>query len=154
MRLTKEAGEPAHSQGANSHLSQSQPAPDRSSQPPPPLFDGQPSRPLQTQQQRRSTAGLEEILNKPNLLLPDEGRLIKTVDEFAHQTSGLTVEQMEQVNSVLMDALWHTRGEWDRSKVLDELAVGFNGVMKDMQVAGQEFGLSSWGRSTQGSENV
>ena len=154
LYLTKEAGEPAYSQGANSHHSQSQPAPDRSSQPPPPLFDGQPSRPLLPQQQRRSTAGLEEILNKPNLVLPDEGKLGKAIAEFAHQTSGLTVEQMEQVNSVLMETLWQTRGEWDRGKVLEVLAVSFNGVMNDMQVAGQDFGPSSWGRSTQGSENV
>jgi hypothetical protein len=149
LTLIRPVPEPINSQNTNSNPSQPQfqALPERSSQPPVPLFDGRLS-------QRRSTAGLEDILNpqpKQNLVLPDENSLNKVIEEFAHQTSGLTIEQMEQVNSVVMDTLWQTRGEWDRSKVLNEMVGGFNAVIKDMQVAGQEFGPSSWGRSTQGS---
>ncbi|RMZ91465.1 hypothetical protein DV736_g1301, partial [Chaetothyriales sp. CBS 134916] len=145
-------GEPAYSQGVNSHPHNSQSAPERSSQPPVPLFALDHHHPSQAQQQqRRSTAGLEDILNpvvappKQNIILPDNARISKTVDEFAHQTSGLTVEQLEQVNSVLMDRLWQTRGDSNRIRVLDDLVTSFNAVMNDMQVAGQEFGAASWG---------
>ncbi|RMZ83452.1 hypothetical protein DV737_g1579, partial [Chaetothyriales sp. CBS 132003] len=84
-------------------------------------------------------AGLEDILNpvvappKQNIILPNDARISKTVDEFAHQTSGLTVEQLEQVNSVLMDRLWQTRGESNRIRVLEDLVTSFNAVMNDMQ---------------------
>ncbi|RMZ79383.1 hypothetical protein DV738_g3385, partial [Chaetothyriales sp. CBS 135597] len=104
----------------------------------------------------RSSGGIEisdtqDILNPvvtPPLTLPDDALLAKTMDEFARQTSGLTVEQLEQVNSVLMDRLWQTRDDSNRARVLEDLISSFNAVMKDMQIAGQEFDLPSWSAAT------
>ena len=54
------------------------------------------------------------------------------------------MEQLEQVNSILMDTLWRTRGEWNRPRVLDEVTKSFGEVIQDMEEAGQEFADSSW----------
>jgi len=64
--------------------------------------------------------------------------------DLSDKTSGLSVEQLEQVNSVLMDILWKTRGEWDRRVVLDEVVDGFNETLKDMRDVGQDLGSLSW----------
>ena len=122
---------------------------DRSSQPPVPLFDEINRAP---QSQERPNSQLRDILNpepQPSLTLPDANRLQNFHQDFADRTSGLTIEQLEQVNSVLMDTVWKTRGEWERGKVLDAVGDAFNDVMKDMSEAGQDFGPSSWGKSTQ-----
>ena len=141
--LTAATGYLPYSQGNASQ------GPDRSSQPPVPLFD-ETNRAPQSQERRNSQ--LRDILNpepQPNLTLPDETRLKNFHQDFADRTSGLTIEQLEQVSSVLMDTVWKTRGEWERGKVLDAVGVAFNDVMEDMSEAGQDFGPSSWGKSTQ-----
>ena len=82
---------------------------------------------------------------KPNLILPSDSSLNNTLLDLTDKTSGLSVEQLEQVNSVLMDVLWKTRGEWDRRVALDHVVEGFNRVLADMRQVGQEFGELSWG---------
>ena len=82
---------------------------------------------------------------KPNLILPSDSSLNNTLLDLTDKTSGLSVEQLEQVNSVLMDALWKTRGDWDRRVALDHVVEGFNEVLADMRQVGQEFGELSWG---------
>jgi hypothetical protein len=94
---------------------------------------------------------LQDILNpapaeiKPNLILPNATSVDNLLAEFAEKTSGLSIEQLEQVNSMLMDTLWTTRGEWDRNVVLEKTALVFNATLEDM---GEEqwLGDSSWGR--------
>lgn len=66
--------------------------------------------------------------------------------EVADQTSGCSLEQLEQVNSAMMDCVWHQRGEWNRTKVAVRVKEVFNEVMKDIEEM-QEFGPASWGRS-------
>ncbi|KIV85768.1 hypothetical protein PV11_01427 [Exophiala sideris] len=145
--LAGPAGRPTSSQG------QSQPA-ERSSQPPVPLFDGaaterRPSR------SNGGLSGLHDLLNppspsssalRPNLVQVEERKLDNFHAELRDQTSGLSVEQLEQVNSVLMDTLWKTRDQWDRGKVLEELSGKFNEVIDDMRKSGQEFEPGSWGK--------
>lgn len=80
----------------------------------------------------------------PNLQLPTQTALANTLVDLTDKSSGLSVEQLEQVNSVLMDILWKTRGEWDRRLVLQTLVEGFNEVLEDMKGAGQSFGELSW----------
>lgn len=58
--------------------------------------------------------------------------------ELTLRTSGCTVEQLEQINTRLMDCLWKKRGEWDRTKVAYSLQEEFNEVFQDMQ-QNQEF---------------
>ena len=137
------------SQAARPPNSQSQgQALDRSSQPPVPLFKDAQQQPRQTE--RRNSA-LQDILNpapseaKPNLILPTPTVVENLLVDFAAKTSGLSIEQLEQVNSMLMDTLWTTRGEWDRNKVLEKVAGVFNETLEDM--GGEQWlGDSSWGR--------
>ena len=87
---------------------------------------------------------------RPNLVQVEERSLDSFHAEITDKTSKLSVEQLEQVNSVLMDELWRTRGEWDRGKVLEDLTKAFNWVLDDMAEAGQEMASSgSWGKKTQ-----
>lgn len=156
--LMMKADNPQYSQGSPgnnnsaSHLrpigrpsSQGQ---ERQSQPPVPAFDAHPP----SQPPHRPSSQIQDLLNpspQPNLIQVEQRNLDNFHREVADKTSGLSVEQLEQVNSVLMDTLWQTRGEWDRGKVLSEISKAFNDVMLDMQASGQEFGPSSWGRKTQ-----
>ena len=121
---------------------------DRSSQPPVPLFKDVQQQPQSTE--RRNSA-LRDILNpapaepKPNLILPTPTVVENVLVDFAAKTSGLSIEQLEQVNSMLMDTLWTTRGEWDRTKVLEKVVAVFNETLEDMS-GEQWLGDSSWGR--------
>ena len=137
------------SQAARPRNSQSQgQGLDRSSQPPVPLFKD----PQQhTHQTERRNSALQDILNpapsevKPNLILPTPTVIENLLVDFAAKTSGLSIEQLEQLNSMLMDTLWTTRGEWDRTKVLETVAGVFNETLEDM--GGEQWlGDSSWGR--------
>ena len=85
------------------------------------------------------------VLPKPNLLSPDPRLLSIFHAELRDRTSGLSVEQLEQVNSVLMDHIWQSRGEYDRGAVLEGVTKAFGEVIRDMEEAGQEFAESSWG---------
>jgi Zn-dependent oligopeptidase len=58
---------------------------------------------------------------------------------MTQRTSGCSVEQLEQINTALMDFLWHTRSEWNRSKVAAGIQNTFNDVLEDMQAV-QEIG--------------
>ena len=69
-------------------------------------------------------------------------------DEITDRTSGFSVEQLEQVNSALMDVIWRTRGEWNRKEVAKEVGKSFNHVVADMKEVQQEFLPSSWGNNT------
>ena len=142
-------GEPQYSQQSNA--SQAARPPDRSSQPPVPLFSASQSQPTPPQQpQERRNSQLIDILNpapepEPNLILPNQTAVENLLGEFAAKTSGLSIEQLEQVNSMLMDTLWTTRGEWDRNEVLKRVAHVFNETLEDM--GGEQYlGDSSWGR--------
>ena len=151
--LTFFPGEPQYSQPSNGSqavrpLNSQGQAPDRSSQPPVPLFSA--SQQQQQQTERRNSA-IQDILNpappepKQTLILPDSAKVENLLGEFAAKTSGLSIEQLEQVNSMLMDTLWTTRGEWDRTKVLNKVAGVFNETLEDM--GGEQWlGESSWGR--------
>jgi hypothetical protein len=88
--------------------------------------------------------------SRPNLIQVEQHALANLHTEITDKTSGLSVEQLEQVDSVLMDTLWKTRGEWDRNKVKDSIAEAFHDVLGDMLDAGQRFGEMSWGKNGQG----
>ncbi|KAL2824521.1 hypothetical protein BDW59DRAFT_147457 [Aspergillus cavernicola] len=108
--------------------SQSQPK----SQPPVPLFDAS----------SRQPTGLQSLLNdedeSPTLII-DVDYVRDLHKEMTQRTSGCSVEQLEQINTALMDYLWHSRGEWNRSKVAAGIQHTFNDVLEDMQAV-QEIG--------------
>jgi ATPase family AAA domain-containing protein 2 len=132
---------PSQSQmSARPHFSQDQGGASQS-QPPVPAFAAAP---------RRSIGGadIQALLNPTeatHLVSVEKGLLENFHRDLTDKTSGLSVEQLEQVNSVLMDVLWKTRGDWDRRAVMDRVLEGFHEVVKDMQDAGQDFEESSWG---------
>lgn len=109
-------------------VSQSQPK----SQPPVPLFDGT----------SRQPTALQSLLNdhdeSPKLII-DHDYVRNLHKEMAQRTSGCSVEQLEQINTALMDFLWHTRSDWNRSKVAAGIQNTFNDVLEDMQTV-QEIG--------------
>ena len=113
--------------------------------------------PVDTRSHRPSNASrIDDLLNpsvspqrgpsRPNLIQVEQHALQNLHTDITDKTSGLSVEQLEQVNSVLMDTLWRTRGEWDRSVVMERIAEAFYEVLKDMEGVGQDLGEMSWGR--------
>jgi SpoVK/Ycf46/Vps4 family AAA+-type ATPase len=102
------------------------------SQPPVPLFDAASRQPTALQ------ALLNEEDESPKLII-DHEYVRNLHKEMAQRTSGCSVEQLEQINSALMDMLWHTRSDWNRSKVAAGIQHAFNDVLEDMQAV-QEIG--------------
>jgi len=159
FNLTLKAENPPYSQGSpsnNQNASQFRPiglptssqGQEKQGHPPVPAFDAHSTGPPS----HRASSHIQDLLNpspQPNLIQVEQRSLDNFHRDVADKTSGLSVEQLEQVNSVLMDTLWQTRGEWDRGKVLSQVSKAFNDVMLDMQESGQEFAPSSWGRKTQ-----
>ncbi|KAL4784257.1 hypothetical protein BJX76DRAFT_223662 [Aspergillus varians] len=96
------------------------------SQPPVPLFDVA----------SRQPTDLQSLLNNedesPKLII-DHDYVRNLHTEMTQRTSGCSVEQIEQINTALMDFLWHTRSDWNRSKVAAGIQNTFNEVLEDMQ---------------------
>ncbi|KAH8701142.1 putative AAA family ATPase [Talaromyces proteolyticus] len=63
----------------------------------------------------------------------DHGYIDQLHIQLTQQTSGCSVEQLEQINTQLMDSIWKQRGEWDRTKVAGHVKDKFNEVLQDMQ---------------------
>lgn len=140
--------QPSSSQGPGEGLELE---PEASLPPPVPAFEAQPP----SHHPNGETAS-QEVADpttpaepRPNLVQVELHHVEHLHTEITDKTSGLSVEQLEQVNSVLMDTLWKTRGEWDRGRVLEELSEAFNEVMADMAESGQDFAPASWGGKTQ-----
>ncbi|KAJ5491520.1 Tat-binding [Penicillium diatomitis] len=91
--------------------------------PQPPLFDADQTKPM------------------PELII-DMEHIENLHKQLSLQTSGCSVEQLEQVNTCLMDYVWRKRGEWDRTAVAIGVTDTFNAVMDDMQSL-QEIGAIS-----------
>jgi ATPase family AAA domain-containing protein 2 len=52
--------------------------------------------------------------------------------EVIDQTSGFTIEQLEQINRELMDEIWRSRHDGNRVRVLGNLKGVFNDVIRDI----------------------
>ena len=68
-----------------------------------------------------------------------EGTVENFLELVVHGTGGCTIEQLEQVNRDMMDAIWRTRHEWNRTKVLNILMSVYNetiGEIEDIQNMG------------------
>ena len=113
--------------------------------PPVPAFDGGPTT------YRQATGSIQALLNDdegahhPPLMI-DHTYIENLHEDITSRTSGLSVEQLEQINSALMDLVWKTKAEWNRTGVALQVGGEFNEVFTDMKSAGQYFGQSSWGR--------
>jgi SpoVK/Ycf46/Vps4 family AAA+-type ATPase len=128
---------PAHADLANLETtaageSQSQPK----LQPPVPLFEAPVKQPSHIPTALQSLLNNEDLSPKVAL----EHEFIDNLHkQLTQRTSGCSVEQLEQINSNLMDYTWRMRGEWNRNKVAAGIRDTFNEVLEDMQ-AMQEIG--------------
>lgn len=43
------------------------------------------------------------------------------------------MEQLEQVSAALMDAIWKSRGQWNRNIVLHKALDAFNDIIADIE---------------------
>lgn len=69
---------------------------------------------------------------QPALIL-DQRYLAQFLDELVTRSSGLSVEQLEQVFAVLMSSIWQHKAEWNRMSVIDACATAFNEVIVDIE---------------------
>lgn len=53
-------------------------------------------------------------------------------DNLTKKSSGCSVEQLEQINSVLMDKVWRMRSEWNRNQVVRGVQDAFNLAIEDI----------------------
>lgn len=68
----------------------------------------------------------------PTFLLHDDSLKILHRN-LVNETSGFTVEQLEQMNATLMDTLWMSRSDWNRNRVIGALQTAFNDLVKDIE---------------------
>lgn len=106
--------------------------------------NSQPSQPSQSSQHVTSMpapapphhSNLNQILNdeepKPQLII-DDGLVTDLHQKLVHSTSGCSLEQLEQINAALMDAIWKHRADYNRNVVLKEVTEAFNVIIKDIQ---------------------
>lgn len=79
-------------------------------------------------------AAISSILNneQPRFIM-DNIQVKDLHQELVRRSSGLSVEQLEQVNSALMDTIWRNRGQWNRNYVIHNVTVAFNDIIKDIE---------------------
>ena len=123
--------EATSSQGSGPHSSQSQMPSHQNSQPPVPAFNA-PSR-------SAPSTSIQALLNKPTSSdshpewIVDHAFIDGLHEAFTERTSGCSIEQLEQVNTALMDSIWRQRGEWNRTKTGTEVMRVFNEIMHDIE---------------------
>ena len=63
----------------------------------------------------------------------DTQNLSYFLTELVHRSSGLSVEQLEQVTASMMDVIWAGRGDWNRNRVLWAVKEAFNRTVRDIE---------------------
>ncbi|KAL8659292.1 MAG: hypothetical protein Q9226_000507 [Calogaya cf. arnoldii] len=96
----------------------------------------------QTRPNNRTNNSINAILN-PNsssTKSPVDPYLIERfLENVVVASSGFSVEQLEQMYSMMMDKIWKTRGDHDRVRVIEEVTKEFEEVLADMRDCGQIF---------------
>jgi ATPase family AAA domain-containing protein 2 len=112
----------SNNSGSSQPLSQSQPA----SQPPVPHFNA-PAKPVSTGPAAMNLARLSNPVEEPTRSVTLTESIIQNLHEaLSEESSGFSVEQLEQINTALMDTVWMMRGEWDRNTVAGKVEEVFN----------------------------
>ena len=91
--------------------------------------------------------GLSRALTttQPRLVL-DHAYTSNLHEALVNDTSGCSVEQLEQIYSALMSEIWKSRDQWDRSKVARTVNIVLHEVLEDirdcqgMQTGSMEYG--------------
>jgi hypothetical protein len=82
------------------------------------------------------TSNIVSILNDPvpdPELVLDNTTLTEFHAELVKRSSGMSVEQLEQVMSGLMTTIWEGRGKWNRNTLVDSLKATFNNIVVDIE---------------------
>ncbi|KAH0400675.1 AAA-domain-containing protein, partial [Aureobasidium melanogenum] len=74
---------------------------------------------------------VQALLNEPQLIPADPGLLKSLDDQMVRKSSGLNVEQLEQVMANIMDAIWRTKGDWNRNHAASAVSDTFNETIRD-----------------------
>lgn len=82
---------------------------------------------------RNSHGGNGEAPPQHSSLIVDEHAIADLHRQMVARSSGLSVEQLEQVMASLMDVIWQTRGEWNRTHVYAAVMKAFNETVLDIE---------------------
>lgn len=80
-----------------------------------------------------TTTAATTDLPPPQRIILDARVLSDLHTELTKRSSGLSVEQLEQVNAALMQAVWELRAEWNRNKCCQGVMSAFNEVVGDIE---------------------
>jgi len=81
-----------------------------------------------------TTSGPESRPIPTPILIPTDPVMLRGFwNALVQKSSGLGVEQLEQVMSSLMRAVWNTRGEWNRNHAIKAVSDAFNETIKDIE---------------------
>ncbi|KAM3509658.1 hypothetical protein MY10362_000452 [Beauveria mimosiformis] len=94
------------------------------------------ARPISSSSQPQGSGGTKSQASpsQPEQLEP---AVLQLQDEIADQTTGFSVEQLEQMNREMMDKIWQTRDEWNRLNVFYSVKGVFETVLADMEAMQQ-----------------
>lgn len=80
-----------------------------------------------------NTNAPEESAQPPSVYRLEDKLLRDLNGELVTRSSGLTVEQLEQVNASIMDAIYTTREQWNRNVVVTAVLTAFNETIEDIE---------------------
>ncbi|KXS97949.1 hypothetical protein AC578_3397 [Pseudocercospora eumusae] len=88
---------------------------------------------LNNPEEENNATNLEDAIqpSHPQLIL-DEVSLQSLLEELTARSSGLSLEQLEQVRAQVMDVIWCERGNWNRNQVWVKVQEVFNATIDDI----------------------
>ncbi|KAL8738612.1 MAG: hypothetical protein Q9181_000608 [Wetmoreana brouardii] len=131
-------------QGSQSSGRSSVPSSQGQSQPPVPPFINRPHTSISAllNADNGSAAPGPSSSREVGKLIFDRHTIETFLNTVVDQSSGFSVEQMEQAYSVLMDKIWKTRGDWNRVRVTNEVMKEFEMAMADIEECQHVLGRS------------
>ncbi|KAF2155985.1 AAA-domain-containing protein [Myriangium duriaei CBS 260.36] len=80
-----------------------------------------------------STSQAPTSMRAPILIPADHTVLAEMNNQLVARSSGLSVEQLEQVMAALMRAIWESKREWNRNLAAKAVEEAFNDTMRDLE---------------------
>lgn len=93
-----------------------------------------PAHPVSIASLLNPTNGPMPLAEKAPVFVPVDPHYLSELHRLlGEKTSGFSVEQLEQTNAALVDAVWKNRSKWNRGRVADAVAAAFNKVVKEIE---------------------
>ncbi|KAK5126726.1 hypothetical protein LTR85_009660 [Meristemomyces frigidus] len=80
-----------------------------------------------------ATAVTSKVLPPPMRIILDTDSLNMLREALVKHSSGMSVEQLEQINASMMDVIWKSRGDWNRNHVIKAVEDAFNEAVRDIE---------------------